>query len=456
MKLFQITEPESKTIDSPVVGIDLGTTNSLICYFDGEGVKFAEDSGSQLVPSVVAFLEDDHFVGCNALKRENAIHSIKRLMGEEGARVSGLAPEEISALILKYLKSLGEKQFGFEIKTAVITVPAYFSEAARNATKNAAKIAGIEVLRLISEPTAAAIAYGYDNSEEGKYLVYDLGGGTFDVTLLEMSQGIFRIIGTGGDTKLGGDDLDSILAKHLNIHKLAARKIREQLTNNDATPEISRLKFEELIYNTIETTIKITKGVLNDAKVNPNELNAIILVGGASRTPLIKQRIQEAFGIAPNSSLDPDRVVARGAALQAYNLRAGSNTLLLDVVPISLAIEVANGSTEKIIYRNSTLPITQKMTFTNQSDAQTAFDINILQGENENANECRKLATLKLSGLPKMQASTMRLDVTFQLDVDGILSITAHEVISDKKIEHQLKPSYGLTPDILSKLINSI
>lgn len=500
MRLFQIAEPEEKLQnqgreDELIVGIDLGTTNSLLSYFDGSAFHFVQEHESRLIPSVVAIDQSGNmFVGKNVEEEKDChiVRSIKRYMGKRSNEVSGdyevvqegdsvlqlqfanqlFTPQEISASILLHLKQIAEQQFRKPIKRAIITVPAYFDENSRQATKDAALIAGLEVLRLVSEPTAAAICYGLDLQDEGLYMVYDLGGGTFDVTLLRMQMGVFQVIATGGNNSLGGDDVDALLLRHLKdkygvkspdsaAGLLAARQLKETLSQQEefegevlgTNIKLSRVELNALVTPLINDTLDLLASVLTDARTNASEIKQLILVGGATKMPQISAAIKHRFGFEILNSIDPEEVVAKGAALQAYNLSKGSQNLLLDVIPISLAVEVADGATEKLILRNSTIPISQSVTFTTQTDGQTGFILHVLQGESERVENCRSLARLELKGLPSMPKGALRLNVTFSVDADGLLRVDAHEEVSGKSVEIEIKPSFGLTEDEIRRLL---
>lgn len=500
MRLFQIAEPEEKLHNQGreeelIVGIDLGTTNSLLSYFDGGIFHFVQEYESRLIPSVVAIDELGSMkAGGGAQEKEgcHTVRSIKRYMGKRAGEVSGeyeivqagddvlklkfatqlFTPQEISATILRHLKQLAEKQFGKIIKKAIITVPAYFDENSRQATKDAAIIAGLEVLRLISEPTAAAICYGLDLKDEGLYMVYDLGGGTFDVTLLRMQMGVFQVIATGGNNSLGGDDVDALLLRHLkdkynatpldsSTGLLEAKRLKELLSQQDEFEgevlgtrlKLSRIELNNIIAPLIDDTLNLLESVLADAKFDASEIKQLILVGGATKMPQIMAAIKHRFGFDILNSIDPEEVVAKGAALQAYNLSKGSQNLLLDVIPISLALEVADGATEKLILRNSTIPISQSITFTTQADGQTGFILHVLQGESEKTANCRSLARLELKGLPAMPKGALRLNVTFSVDADGLLRVDALEELSGKSVEVEVKPSFGLTEAEIRRLL---
>lgn len=532
MALLQIQEPvleqENNTNAGPnlVIGIDLGTTNSLVAIIVNDKPHiFADAAGHELHRSVVAFDDDGNVlaVGNKAIKSQNTINisSIKRLMGKGFTDVKNnldkfpfkfdeslddkdslhiiigkkkYSPAEISAQILKYLKDLAQKSLdtGIQeygntvIQQAVITVPAYFDEAAKNATKLAAQLAGLEVLRLVSEPTAAALAYGLDNSSEGIYAVYDLGGGTFDVSVLKMQKGVFKVLGVSGDTALGGDDFDEAVSEYLktkpriphvnndsaenisdsthetDMHNTStieiAREIKEQLSAQESASvngfTLSRSEFENIITQKINHTIELTKKLLNDLDLEPQDLKGIILVGGSSRIPLIHKKLCEIFEAQKIfTNLDPDRTVAIGAAWQAYNLSGGGNNLLLDVIPLSLGIEMMGGIVEKIISRNATIPTTATKEFTTYADNQTGIKLHIVQGEREFAKDCRSLAEFEIKNIPPMKAGVARVSVSFKVDADGLLTITAQEKTSGITQEILVKPSYGINTDKVREML---
>jgi molecular chaperone DnaK len=506
-----------------IVGIDLGTTNSLVGFMQGdEPVVIPGDDGSNLVPSVVALDESNQpIVGNRARKYlietpDRAVYSIKRLMGRgvediqdelklfpfrvaedlqagEVLRIKlgdkTFTPPEISALILRQLKKNAERYFGAPVTKAVITVPAYFNDAQRQATKDAGRIAGLDVLRLVNEPTAASLAYGLDKKQNGIVAVYDLGGGTFDISILKLHDGIFEVIATNGDTHLGGDDIDNLLITialddirgdlglDLRRNAEAVQAIRKAvidakiaLSSQSSVKldielpqgkryqrEIARERFEQLIQPIIDRTVGPCKQAFKDANLKPEQIEEVVLVGGSTRIPKVRALVKEMFGREPHIDLNPDEVVALGAAVQANILGGGSeatqNMLLLDVTPLSLGIEVAGGVTDKIILRNSTIPASSTQFYTTQIDGQANVAIHVLQGERELAKDCRSLARFDLKGIPAMAAGIPRVEVKFLIDANGILHVSAREQRSGKEAEIQVQPSYGLTDDQVESMI---
>jgi molecular chaperone DnaK len=507
-----------------VVGIDLGTTNSLVAYVrDGEPRVIRDSSGDALVPSVVSLGDDGTvFVGREAQRRlltspTRTVYSVKRFMGrgiddikDEAAllpfAVSGEAggvvrigvgdreftPPEISAFVLRELKQRAEEhfreqgEFDFEVDRAVITVPAYFNDAQRTATRDAGRLAGLEVLRIISEPTAASLAYGLDKKNRGTIAVYDLGGGTFDISILKVEDGVFQALATSGDTHLGGDDIDRLLvelvlddvgATHtssaqpelvqairkaviqakldLSDHEQAEIRVEPQAgLPNGYRRAITRTEFETLIRPLVDRTLGPVHQALSDTGLEPNEIDEVVLVGGATRTPLVRRLVAELFGKTPHSDLNPDEVVALGAAVQADILVSGRREmLLLDVTPLSLGIETIGGVVSKIIMRNSTIPASGREMYTTSVDNQTSVDIHVLQGERELVADCRSLAQFKLRGIPPMPAGLPRVEVRFQIDANGILSVGARELRTSVEQAIEVKPSYGLTDQEVERML---